>query len=376
MAAEPTSTSVAEANDTEPSKLEAASQRLGKRKDRLQKGPYGYAWGALFGVAGIVVLWFSLTAIRTGMIKPFLVAAGAVLLFLCVDRLGKARFGFRNFDTGYVLSTVWLICITFSAIFADLLPLGIHNDPKLTLAIPGNQTPDLFSGNPLGTNNFSLDIFARSIYGARVSLATAFIAVAIGICLGGTIGLCAGYFRGWFDGGIGILTNSMLAFPPLLLLIAIATALGRPDAWTEAIWKSAIGLAIVGTPTMLRLSRANTLVYAQREFVMAARSMGAKNRRIIFRELAPNVLLPMLSYAFIVAAALIVAEGSLSFLGLGLKPPEPTWGNMIAEGRPEVLKKYPHIPLIPGLFMFLTVFSFNRVGEKLRAKWDAREAKV
>ena len=152
-------------------------------------------------------------------------------------------------------------------------------------------------------------------------------------------------------------------------LIAIITVLGRPEQMGEAIVKVGIGLAVVSVPTMVRLSRANTLVFAQREFVLSARSMGAKNWRIIFREIMPNVALPLLSYAFIVIAVLIVAEGSLSFLGLGLKPPKPTWGNMIAEGQQaNVLKKYPHIPLVPGVVMFLTVYSFNRVGEWARAK--------
>ena len=109
--------------------------------------------------------------------------------------------------------------------------------------------------------------------------------------------------------------------------------------------------------------------------------MGAKSSRIIFRELLPNVVLPLISYAFIIMAVLIVVEGTLAFLGLGLQPPTPTWGNMIAEGagggnNPEVLSKYPHIALVPGAFMFLTVFSLNRIGEYARRRLDPREAKV
>jgi len=202
-------------------------------------------------------------------------------------------------------------------------------------------------------------------------------AVAISLIVGGTIGMLAGYFRGWLDVVVGLLTDSVLAYPALILLIAIITVLGRPEQMSDAIIKVGVGLAIISIPTMVRLSRANTLVFSQREFVLSARSMGAKNFRIIFREIMPNVALPLLSYAFIVIAVLIVAEGSLSFLGLGLKPPKPTWGNMIAEGQQAtVLKKYPHIPMVPGVVMFLTVYSFNRVGEWARSKWDPREAKV
>jgi len=308
--------------------------------------------------------------------KMVVVLAALTFLFLAIDRIAKVLRG-EQFDTGLNLCFLWLFLIVFGAIFAGLLPLAEHQDTTKTISVPGNARPDLFSSHPLGTNNFSLDLLARSIYGARVSLLTATFAVMLSLIIGGTIGMLAGYFRGWLDVVVGLLTDSVLAFPALILLIAIITVLGRPEQMGEAIVKVGIGLAIVSIPTMTRLSRANTLVFAQREFVLSARSMGAKNFRIIFREIMPNVALPLLSYAFIVIAVLIVAEGSLSFLGLGLKPPKPTWGNMIAEGQQaNVLKKYPHIPMVPGVVMFLTVYSFNRVGEWARSKWDPREAKV
>jgi len=330
-------------------------------------------------VLGIVAVGLALFAILgpvQDVSKIIVVLASMTMLFIAIDRIAKVIKG-DDFDTGLNLCFLWLFVIIFSAIFAGLLPLAEHQDTTKTISVPGNARPDLFSKHPLGTNNFSLDILARCIYGARVSLLTAAFAVLISLIIGGTIGMLAGYFRGWLDVLIGLLTDSLLAFPALILLIAIITVLGRPDQMGEAIVKVGVGLAIVSIPTMVRLSRANTMVFAQREFVLSARSMGAKNMRIIFREIMPNVMLPLLSYAFIVIAVLIVAEGSLSFLGLGLKPPKPTWGNMIAEGQQaNVLQKYPHIPLVPGLVMFLTVYSFNRVGEWARSKWDPREAKV
>jgi peptide/nickel transport system permease protein len=127
---------------------------------------------------------------------------------------------------------------------------------------------------------------------------------------------------------------------------------------------------------MIRLSRANTLVFAQREFVVASRAMGASDQRIIRRDILPNVILPLISFSFIVVAVLIVAEGSLAFLGLGLQQPTPTWGNMIAEADLTTIRQYPFIPLVPGMFMFLTVFSFNRIGERARSMWDPRKAKI
>ena len=329
-----------------------------------------------FGLVAIGIAIFAIAGPLDRVAKIIVVLAGATALFIAIDRVAKVVKG-EQFDTGLNLCFIWIILILFGAVFADLLPLAEHQDTTKTISVPGNARPDLFSEHPLGTNNFSLDLLARSVYGARVSLLTATFAVMVSLIIGGTIGMLAGYFRGWLDVVVGLITDSVLAFPALILLIAIITVLGRPDAMGEAIVKVGFSLAFVGLPTMTRLSRANTLVFAQREFVLSARSMGAKNFRIIFREIMPNVILPLLSYAFIVVAVLIVAEGSLSFLGLGLKPPKPTWGNMIAEGQQaNVLKQFPHIPMVPGVVMFLTVYSFNRVGEWARSKWDPREAKV
>ena len=329
-----------------------------------------------FALVAIGVALFAIIGPLDRVAKIIVVLAALTMLFIAIDRIAKTIKG-EGFDTGLNLCFLWIFAIVFGAIFADLLPLAEHQDTTKTISVPGNARPDLFTEHPLGTNNFSLDLFARSVYGARVSLLTATFAVMLSLIIGGTIGMLAGYFRGWLDVVVGLLTDSVLAFPALILLIAIITVLGRPDQMGEAIVKVGVGLAVVSIPTMTRLSRANTLVFAQREFVLSARSMGARNFRIIFREIMPNVALPLLSYAFIVVAVLIVAEGSLSFLGLGLKPPKPTWGNMIAEGQQaNVLKQYPHIPMVPGVVMFLTVYSFNRVGEWARSKWDPREAKV
>jgi len=332
--------------------------------------------GVIIAIVAAAAAVFAIVGPLDRVGKLVVVLASLTFLFLAIDRVGKVVRG-EQFDTGLNLCFLWLFLIVFGAIFAGVLPLAEHQDTTKTISVPGNARPDLFSKHPLGTNNFSLDLLSRSIYGARVSLLTAAFAVAISLIIGGTVGMLAGYFRGWLDVVVGLLTDSVLAYPALILLIAIITVLGRPEEMGEAIVKVGAGLAVVSIPTMVRLSRANTLVFAQREFVLSARSMGAKNFRIIFREIMPNVALPLLSYAFIVIAVLIVAEGSLSFLGLGLKPPKPTWGNMIAEGQQAtVLKKYPHIPMVPGVVMFLTVYSFNRVGEWARSKWDPREAKV
>ena len=287
----------------------------------------------------------------------------------------KTVFG-TGFDTGLWLCIIWLVALIAATTFADLLPLGVSSNTEKTLGQAGNLRPDLFSAHPLGTNNFALDLLSRCIYAARVSLLTSAFAVVVSLLIGGTIGMIAGYYRGWLDRVVGVLTDSFLAFPALILLIAIAAVLGIPKSVPSAILKEGSALAVVGIPTMIRLSRANTLAFAQREFVVASRAMGASDARIIRRDILPNVILPLISFSFIVVAVLIVAEGSLAFLGLGLQQPLPTWGNMIAEGDLTTIRQYPFIPLVPGMFMFLTVFSFNRVGERARSLWDPRKAKI
>jgi peptide/nickel transport system permease protein len=327
------------------------------------------------GLAVVLVGTMLMTKTTSFVRVPFCLV-GFGLMYKGLDRVAKWRFGGR-FDTGLYLCLAWLVILFAAAILADFLPLGEHENATKTISEPGNLRPDLLSAHPLGTNNFSLDMLARCVYGARVSLLTALFAVVLSILIGTTIGLVAGYFRGWADTGIGVITDSLLAFPPLILLVALAAVLGKPTTVNSAIFKVGVALAIISVPTMTRVARANTLVFAQREFVTSARAMGAKHSRVIFRELLPNVLLPIISYSFIIVAALIVAEGSLSFLGLGLQPPKPSWGNMIAEGRSiDTLRKYPHIVIVPATVMFITVFSFNRVGEHARRLWDPRDAKV
>ena len=180
-------------------------------------------------VAGLVVMWLCLVTFGSvdGIIKVPAFLASLVLLFAGIDRTGKGLFG-KWFDTGFWLCFAWLIGLSVTAIIADWLPLEEYRDTKKTLAIPGNARPDLLSSHPLGTNNFSLDLLARSIYGARVSLLTVTVAVSISMIVGGMIGLFAGYYRRKLDTGIGVLTDSILAIPPLILLVALAAVLGQP----------------------------------------------------------------------------------------------------------------------------------------------------
>lgn len=341
----------------------AVAPRLGARAVPWPLAALGLA-------AGAFLVWLGTAGLSSAAIQPRLIAvfAGIVIAFLGLDRLLKALIG-PNVDTGLWLAIGWVSIVVLAAVFADLLPLKEARDASKSFDAPVAARPDLFSGHPLGTDKFGLDLLGGVIYGARLSLQISLGATAIGIVVGGLIGVCAGYFRGKLDTLVGILTNSLLAFPPLILLIALMVAV-KPS-----VRNLVLALAILGIPTYIRLARANTMAIAQREFVLAARSLGAKERRIVLRELVPNVALPLLSYAFIIVAVLIVAEGSLSFLGLSIPRPEPTWGNMIYAGN-EDLRKIPHLVFVPATVMFLTVFALNRISDRARKLWDARDAKV
>lgn len=321
-----------------------------------------FRMGTALTVVGVVAAGLGLGA--AGVVMPariviFLV--GLVGIFAGLRRLGLARFG-PDFDLTFVLSCAWLAVLVAAALLAPVLPLAEHEDTATTLGARSYAPPNLFSEHPLGTNNFGLDMLARALFGARSSLIVAVAAVLIGMLVGGAIGIVAGYFGGRIDRVVGVLTNSLLAVPALILLIALASVL------SPNLRNISFALAILAVPSMVRIARANTLAFSQREFVLAARAMGATKRRVMLREISPNVALPLLSFGMVMISVLIVAEASLSFLGLGIQPPTPTWGNMIGEGQGNVFENHPYIVLVPGTFLFLTVFSFNLVGEKAQKR--------
>jgi peptide/nickel transport system permease protein len=261
------------------------------------------------------------------------------------------------------LAAGWLALVTVLALVADWLPIERYTVPVSSPRQPAFRT----WSEPLGTDALGRSELSRVIHGARVSLLVGIVAVAVGMVVGSAIGLIAGYFRGRLDAMIGIVTDAFLAFPALVMLLAIAATLG------SSVRNLIIALAVLTIPAFVRLSRANTMVFAGREFIQAAHAMGARHRRILARELLPNVALPVASYAFILIAVVIVAEGSLSFLGLGVPPPQPSWGEMIATGRND-LDRAPHVVFVPAGVMFLTVWSFNVLGDYARRRFDAKEA--
>jgi peptide/nickel transport system permease protein len=277
---------------------------------------------------------------------------------------GASRFQrMRRAPVSVWLAVGWFALLAILAITADFLPIertdALAGDPNVG---PALRWPEF-----LGFDNFGRSELTRIIYGARESLLVGFLAVAIAMAVGTTIGMIAGFRGGWADRIITVFIDAALAFPALILLIALAVVL------TPSVSTLVIELGILLTPTFARLTRGTTLSIANREFVVAARAMGATNRRVIVRELFPNVALMLSSYLFIVCSVAIVAEGSLSFLGLGIPPPAPSWGGMISTGRP-FFSEAPHEVWLPSIALILTVVSLNVIGEWVRRKIEVRES--
>jgi peptide/nickel transport system permease protein len=264
----------------------------------------------------------------------------------------------------YVALT-WLVLVVIGAIIAPLLPIA-----NPTVEVGPSRLP-AFSHWPefLGTDDLGRSELSRLVYGARVSLMVGLGSALIGMVVGVFFGLLAGHFRGRADTAIAILTDSFLVVPPLVLLLSLSAIL------SPSVRTIIIGLSCYAFPTFVRLTRANTLSVVDREFVTAARAIGTRPRRIIFGELLPNVLPPVLAYVPLVTAVLIIAEASLSFLGLGIRPPTPTWGNMIADGQPE-LRTNPELVFLPAAFLFATIYSINVIGEWLRARFNPSSSKL
>mgnify|MGYP006098159431 CR=1 FL=1 len=273
----------------------------------------------------------------------------------------KAKSSKANLGAVFWLSVAWVLLIIFCAVFASVLPF---QDPLKT-NLSNTFKPIFETGHILGTDPVGRDMLSRLVYGAQVSLIIAFTAPFISLFLGVTFGLCAGYFQGKVDMVIGIFVDAILAFPNIIAIIAILYFLG------PTLLNMILILGFFGMVGDLRVARANTILYCKREFVMTSRAQGASNLRIMIKELLPNVIIPVLSLAIIGMSRVIVIEGILSFLGVGLPPPEPTWGKMISEGYTE-MDYAPHVTFLPAAAMFFTILSFNLIGDRLRTLTNAR----
>lgn len=219
--------------------------------------------------------------------------------------------------------------------------------------------------HPLGFDHIGRDILSRIIYGTRIALIVGIGATGIAVTIGVLVGATAGYFGGWVDNLLSRAVDTLMAFPTLVLLIALTAVVG-PSLRTVVI---VIGATVWAQ--YARVVRADTLSLRERDFTLAARVAGATNARIIFRHLVPNVLGPVIVLASLAVGGIIIYESTLSFLGLGIQPPEPSWGGMLADGRAYIVH-YPHIAIAPGVMITLTVLAFNLLGDGLRDALDPR----
>ena len=262
----------------------------------------------------------------------------------------------------------WVILVCF-LLMAAIGPFLAPHDPtaqnlRLRTAPPAVGL-DEASFHPLGTDQLGRDIFTRVIYGARISIFVGFAVVALGGAIGAAVGIVAGYRRGWVDRIAMRLVDIYLAFPFVLLALIVIGVLG------PSLANLVVVLALTGWVNYARVIRGEVLSLREREFVVAARVMGAPTWRILARHLLPNVASTLIVLASLELARVVIQEGSLSFLGLGVQPPTPSWGRMLSEGRDYIATAW-WLATFPGLAILLLVLSVNLVGDWLRDELDPR----
>ncbi|HXT49334.1 MAG TPA: ABC transporter permease [Gemmatimonadaceae bacterium] len=260
---------------------------------------------------------------------------------------------------------IGLGAIVVLLMLAIAAPLVARADPTRIALADQLQPPSL--AHWLGTDLQGRDVWARLVYGARISLSVGFLSQGIALTIGLSLGLVSGFYGRWVDETVMRLADVTLAFPSLLLLIALAAAF-EPSLTTVLVT-----IGVVGWAGMARIVRGQVLVVRQLEYVQAARALGERDYRIITRHLLPNCIAPVVIAATLGVAGAIMAEAALSFLGLGVQPPTPSWGSMIADGRDlEQLRHAPWTSLSPGLAIGAAVLGFNLLGDALRDALDPR----
>ena len=237
---------------------------------------------------------------------------------------------------------------------------------------PGNAGSILAAGEPpfspghwLGTDPNGVDIFSMLVYGGQVSFEISLAVTAIGMIIGGTIGLTAGYFGGWADSVLSRVIDVLIAFPALVLVLAVAEVLQPSE--THLIW----ALSVFSVPAFARVTRGSTLVVRQLPFIQAARLSGTRSWRIILKHVLPNVIPGIISFSLIGVGIVVILEGALDFLGLRIQQPKPSWGAMIARGQ-TVLTATPEYVLIPSIVLLIFVMALNLLGDALRERWGVR----
>ena len=265
--------------------------------------------------------------------------------------------------TGRKRAMVGLALVLSFVAMAVFAPWISPYDPLATSWNDIRVAPSLAA--PLGTDEYRPDVLARVIWGARASLLAGVVSVAISLSVGVPIGLLAGYLGRWPDMLISRITDAMLACPFLILAIALAAFLG------PSLANAMVAIGIAATPVFIRLTRGQTLAVKVEDYIMAARAVGNSNLRIALRHIFPNIAAPLIVQATLAIAAAVIAEASLSFLGLGQQPPAPSWGSMLNTAK-NYVDNAPWMAVWPGVSIFLLVLSFNLLGDGLRDALDPR----
>ena len=280
----------------------------------------------------------------------------------------------RFLTAGSGLSLLWLIVLALLAFFADYLPFIRYASARVKSATNYKVGPgaDFW----FGSDRLGRDVFARCIYGAQISLRVAVASIVVGMVVGGALGLVSGYLKGRVDAAINVLFDVLLSFPALILAVLVV---GRLDVlsqdlpWLTRTWSVTIVLSLLAIAPIARIVRAQTLSLSEREFVLAARSLGASRFRILFKEILPNLVPAMVSVAFTGVAVLMVAEGGLAFLGYSVESPSSSWGKLVAENREKIDVGW-WATIFPSLMLFTTVLAFNIIGDRFARRFDIREA--
>lgn len=254
----------------------------------------------------------------------------------------------------------FLIFMYLVAIFAPVIATQSYREVD-----PPNRLKGISKEHWMGTDHLGRDIFSRVIWGSRISLSVGFVAAGVAVLLGTVVGAIAGYFGGTIDNILMRFTEMIMSFPTFFLLITIISIVER------SIFNIMLVIGITSWPGLARMVRAEFLSLREQEFVLAAKALGASNSRIIFRHILPNAMAPIIVSATLRIGGAILSESGLSFLGLGVPEPFPSWGSILNTGR-TYLRQAPWITLFPGIFIFLTVLAFNYVGDGLRDALDPR----
>jgi len=264
---------------------------------------------------------------------------------------------------GSALALLFLAAITLAAMFADFLPLDPYAQ-KLVNALNGPSAANWF-----GTDEVGRDIMARVVFGARTSLLTAAGAVAIAAAIGVPIGLVAGFFGGWRDATLMRFVDVLLALPAILFAMAMIAVLGRSQV------AALIAVGITGIPSFARITRAQVLSLRRRDFVTAVEAFGGSSAYNMFRTILPNSWSPIFVQIVVLCSVAILLEAALSFLGVGVAPPTPSWGEMLRTGK-SYLHEAPYYAVLPGIVLTLTILSFDTIGRALAGILENRSEVV